>query len=356
MTASSDRVVVRAWAPGRVNLIGDHTDYAGGVALPMAIDLGTRVEGRRGGAVIRLASTATTGAATLATHIDDPAAVTPPWARYAAGVVHELAAAGRTVPGFDGVVRSTLPLGAGLSSSASLEVAVALALGFDGTPSELATLCQRAEQTASGVPCGVMDQLASTSGVADHALLMDFAAGTVEPVPLPDDVEVAVVHSGEDRTLVGSAYAERRAACERAAAAIGPLAHAAPDDVAAVPDPTDRARARHVISECARVRSTVQALRADDLTSAGRCFVESHVSLRDDFAVSSPALDALVDELIAMPGVYGARLTGAGFGGCVVALVAPGTVAQVTDDLVRLPSGRDARGWLVRAVDGARLR
>ena len=100
----------------------------------------------------------------------------------------------------------------------------------------------------------------------------------------------------------------------------------------------------------------MQALRADDLTSAGRCFVESHVSLRDDFAVSSPALDALVDELIAMPGVYGARLTGAGFGGCVVALVAPGTVAQVTDDLLRLPSGRDARGWLVRAVDGARLR
>ena len=197
---------VRAHAPGRVNLIGDHTDYAGGLALPMAIDLGTTVMGETHGDRVVLRSRQQEEPATLPLRIDDPAAAEPGWARYVAGVIAEL----EPDRGFIGVVDSTLPLGAGLSSSAALEVAVALALGFEGTARDLAMLCQRAEQRASGVPCGAMDQLASACGRQGHALFIDFAALDIDYVPMPPAAEVVVVHSGDTRTLVDSAYDERR--------------------------------------------------------------------------------------------------------------------------------------------------
>lgn len=326
-----------AVAPGRVNLIGDHTDTTGGLVLPMAIDLCTVVQGRPGGDRVVLTSAEEPESAVVPLDVTDPAVVEPGWARYVAGVVAEL----RPTVGFTGTVTTTLPVGAGLSSSAALEVAVALALGFGGIPLELALLTQRAEQRASGVPCGIMDQLASAAGVDGHALLIDCHDLTVTPVRLPPDVEVRVVHSGEARRLAGSAYAERRAAAEAAEAVLGPLRLVTdPAAVDRLDHPVLRRRARHVITENARVRAFADALWSGDLTGLGRLMTASHASLRYDFEVSTPGLDRLVDRLSATPGVHGVRLTGAGFGGCVVALTAPGTLDE---------------GWLVRAADGARL-
>lgn len=337
MTGDGDRPVVRAFAPGRVNLIGEHTDYTGGLAVPMAIHLGTTVTGRASSdGRVSLRSADRPEVADVPLDIEDPAAVVPEWARYVAGVVHEL----RPARGFAGTVTTSIPIGSGLSSSAALELAVALALGFAGTTTELAELGQRAEQLASGVPCGLMDQLASAAGQDGHALLLDFAEHTVVPVPVPDGIDVVVVHSGQHRSLAGSAYAERRASCEDAAARIGSLRDADLDAVATITDPVIRRRARHVVTENRRVRDFVAALRAGDIADAGRLMVESHRSLREDFEVSTDALDALVDRLVATPGVHGARLTGAGFGGCVVAVTEPGVLDE---------------GWTVRPCDGARL-
>jgi galactokinase len=318
---------VVAFAPGRVNLIGDHTDYTGGLVLPMAVDLGTTVSGRRGGDRVVLRSAEEPEPAVVPLDIDEPAAVEPPWARYVAGVVAEL----RPPVGLTGTVATTLPVGSGLSSSAALD---------SGSPLALAELCQRAEQRASGVPCGIMDQLASTAGIDGHALLIDCHTHAIEPIPLSDDVDVVVVDSGERRALARSAYAERRAECEAAEAIIGPLRRCQPGEEEGITDVVLRRRARHVIGENARVRAFAAALTAGDMAAVGAAMAASHASLADDFAVSTPTLDALAERLSAVPGVHGARLTGAGFGGCVVALASPGALAE---------------GWRVRPASGARL-
>jgi galactokinase len=330
-------MIVRAVAPGRVNLIGDHTDYAGGLVMPMAIDLATTVVLSTGGRVVELSSAADSSPAIVA--LDNPfGAAGSGWARYVAGVV---AAVGPATGG-RGTVSTTLPIGAGLSSSAALEVAAALALGFHGSPLDLAQACQRAEQLASGVPCGIMDQLASAVGVADHALLIDCSSLEVTPVPLPDDVEIVVIHSGETRALASTAYGERRAQVEAAATALGaPLRGI---DAGALADPLLRRRARHVTSENDRVRDFAEALRGGDLRGAGTLMFESHRSLATDFEVSTPTLDALVDAL-RTDGVYGARLTGAGFGGCVIALVGAGAGSAL--------AARFEPAWVVRAAAGA---
>ncbi len=325
-------MIIEAYAPGRVNLIGDHTDYTGGLVLPMALDMGTTVRFSPAPRTVptttmTLRSDADPEPAAIETDVVDPTKVQPAWARYVAGIVVELRAAGRDVRGGEGTVATTLPLGAGLSSSAALEVAVALALGATGSPLEIAELCRRAEQLASGVPCGIMDQLVATAAVERCALLIDCRSLTVDPVRIPAGLEVVVVDSGEHRALVGSPYAERRADCERAADLIGPLRDAALEDVEGIPDDRLRRRARHVVTENQRVAEAADALRAADLERFGQLMRESHRSLRDDFEVSTPALDALVDRLNATAGVFGARLTGAGFGGCAVAVVEPGAVA-----------------------------
>ena len=326
-----------AVGPGRVNLIGDHTDTTGGLVLPMAIDLATTVRGHRGGDHVVLTSADEPEPAVVSLDVEDPSSVTPSWGRYVAGVVAEL----RPGSGFVGSVTTTLPLGAGLSSSAALEVAVALALGFAGTPLALAQLTQRAEQRASGVPCGIMDQLASAAGKVGQALLIDCHDASITPVTLPEDVEVRVIHSGEARQLAGSAYAERRAAAEAAEVILGPLRLVTEvEAVDRLDDPVLRRRARHVVTENARVRHFADALSQGDLHLAGDLMVLSHASLRNDFEVSTPGLDHLVERLVATPGVHGARLTGAGFGGCVVALTEPGALGE---------------GWLVRPSAGARL-
>lgn len=332
---------VRAVAPGRANLIGDHTDHTGGLVLPLAVELATTVTGVRGGSQVVLRSAEEPEPAVVPLDVDDPAALCPGWARYVAGVVAEL----RPREGFTGTVSTTLPIGAGLSSSAALEVAVALALGADpADPVALARLAQRAERRASGVPCGIMDQLASVAGRAGHALLIDCHALSVIPVPVPQGAEVVVVDSGQARTLAGSAYAERAARCRAAEDVMGPLRRAAPGAEVAIADPAVRAAARHVLTENARVRATAEALAAGDLALAGAAMAESHASLRDDLEVSTPVLDALASRLSATPGVYGARLTGAGFGGCVVALAEPGALARWGPE----------RSWALRPGPGAR--
>ncbi len=327
MGAASSDELITAFAPGRVNLIGDHTDTTGGLCLPMAVSMGVTVAGRRTGTTVVLDSTTVTGTAEVPLDVSDPAAVDPAWARYVAGVV----AGVRPGIGFRGTVISDLPAEAGLSSSAALEVATALALGFDGTTLDLARACQEAERAATGVPCGILDQLASAGGVAGHALLMDCDALTLEPVPVPEGVELVVVHSGQARTLVGSAYAERRAQCEAADRLIGPLRSATPTDVERLDDPVLRRRAHHVVSENQRVRDAATALRAGDAPTLGLLFRESHRSLRDDFESSTPTVDTTVERLCATPGVHGARMTGGGWGGCVVAVTEPGAARRGMD-------------------------
>lgn len=328
---------IRAHAPGRVNLIGDHTDYAGGLALPMAIDLGTTVLGEVHGERIVLRSRQDPDPVELPLEIDDPAEVEPRWGRYVAGVVAELGPS----RGFVGIVDSTIPIGAGLSSSAALELSIALALGFEGTPRDLAMLCQRAEQRASGVPCGLLDQLSSACGRTGHAMLIDFASLDLDYVPLPPTAEIVVVHSGEPRALADSAYAARRAQTEAAAKVVGPLRDLPLERLSQIDDEDVRRRARHVVSENDRVLQFAAAIAHDDLVTAGELMRESHASLRDDFEVSTPALDDLVERLSSTDGVHGARLTGAGFGGCVVALCDAGALPD--------------EGWHVRASPGAHV-
>ncbi len=323
----------RAVAPGRVNLIGDHTDYTGGLVLPMAIDRFTEVRGTVGGSRVQLTSEDEQQPVDLPLQVDRPQDANPLWAKYIAGVIAEMP----PPVGFSGDVATTIPIGAGLSSSAALEVSTALALGFAGSRLELAQLCQRAENRATGLPSGIMDQLAIAAGVAGHALLIDCSELTVLPVAMPADVEV-VVQFITHRRLVGSPYADRVAECAAAEQAIGPLRQATISQARSIDDSVVRARALHVIGENRRVGQFVAALAAGSIDDAGRLMAASHESLRDLYQTSTPAMDAAVDVLLHTQGVYGARMTGGGFGGCVVALTEPGALTS---------------GWVVRPVDGA---
>jgi galactokinase len=342
-------------APGRVNLMGDHTDYNEGFVLPLAIDREViaravpRADGR-----VRVESDGHPGVVDVAADgSEDPRAVRPEWGRLPAAVVRACAGADAAAA-LDAQLESTVPEGSGLSSSAAVEVALALALadaaGAALAPIDVARLCQAAEQAATGVPSGIMDQLASVSGVADAALLIDCRTLDVEPVPLPRGLAVVAVDSGIPRRLEDTPYAERRAGCEAAARRLGvPALRDATLDQAGG-DPL----ARHVVTENVRVHATAEALREGDVERAGRLFGESHASLRDDFRVSTPELDVLVEELV-RAGAYGARLTGAGFGGSVVAICAEGRLPQVlrASDAYAERTGSEPSGFRCRAVAGA---
>ncbi len=355
-------VARHAVGPGRVNLIGDHTDYNRGVALPLAIGLGVSVSftPTDGGTLVVSSSAFTEqvtipvgggadpGFAATTTDADADADGTEPWvslvtmepdwARLVAAVatLAPLPSAGTLT------IHSTLPVGSGLSSSAALSVALAEVFGVDGGPEEIARLCQRAEH-AVGVPVGLMDPLVCAGGRTGHALLIEFDTLATRSVPIPAEVDIVVVDSGQRRTLRTSAYATRVAECEAAARVVGPLGLCDEDALGSLRDPVLRARARHVVTECGRVRETAEALVADDLVGAGARLSESHRSLAEAFAVSTPVLDQLVEDLARRDGVLGARMTGAGFGGCVVALTRPGAI-----DTTTWPTP----AWTVTATDG----
>jgi galactokinase len=345
-------------APGRVNLMGDHTDYNEGFVLPMAIDREVVVTAvRRDDGRVRVTSDEHDGVVDVAADgSDDARRIDPAWGRLIAGVVAAAAARGRESVGIEARISSCVPEGSGLSSSAAVEVAVALALadaaGLALAPREVALLCQAAEHGATGVPSGVMDQLTSVCGVAGAALLIDCRSLDVEPVPLPGGLAVLAVHSGIARRLEDTPYAERRAGCEAAARRLGlaSLRDASLDQV------RDDPLARHVVTENARVHATAATLREGDVERAGRLFTESHASLRDDFRVSTAELDVLVEEL-ERAGAYGARLTGAGFGGSVVAICAEDRVdaVEAATGPYERRTGRRVKAIRCRAVAGAQL-
>ncbi|HVQ22343.1 MAG TPA: galactokinase [Candidatus Saccharimonadia bacterium] len=356
-------------APGRINIIGEHTDYNDGLVLPAAIDLELRIAYRPTDdltATLTLLATGQQGSVRL----DDLGPRHGDWRDYLAGVAWALGSDGRRVQGFDGVLASTLPIGAGLASSAALELAFAWALSGHLAPApdgrDLAVLCQRAENDYVGVRCGLMDQYAAANGVRGAAILLDCRTQEHRVVPLPDELALIVAHTGMPRRLDASAYNERRAECQRAASSIARLESSVRSlrdvDEAMlerhrdVVDPVAYQRALHVIRENARVTATAAALASGDLETVGRLMVASHVSLRDRFEVSSPELDAMVEIATATHGVLGARMTGAGFGGCTLTLVHAGSAEAL---MARLRSEYSARTglvatvWAVRAVDGA---
>lgn len=346
-------------APGRVNLLGGHVDYHEGLVAAMAIDRDVTVA-FRATTNDRVTVRSLDFAGTVEIAADgstEPTTVAPAWGRTVAGVVRVLAALGRPAVGLDAAVASTLAIGAGLSSSAAFEVAVALALGhvadWTRTEHELARACQQAELDATGVPCGIQDQLVSLAGVPGHALVIDCRDLATEALPLPEGTAVLVVHSGVPRTLAGSQWAARRAESEAVAAALGlrVLRDARPEDVA------DQPRARHVVAEIARVTAFADALRGGDANALGRLMLAGHESLRDDMEVSTPELDALVECLVDA-GAFGARLTGGGFGGCAVALVPEErgpSIAERASGAYRARTHREPRPFLVHPSAGAGL-
>ncbi|MCW2815725.1 MAG: galactokinase [Nocardioides sp.] len=319
-------------APGRVNLIGEHTDYNGGLCLPVAIPAATTARvSLRDGAVHRLVS-AQQDEPWEGTAQDAAPGAVRGWAAYAAGVLWALAEAGHDVPALDLRLDSTVPLGAGLSSSASLEAAVAVAAVTatgrqldDALRVELVAACRRAETEVVGAPTGGLDQTAVVLAQAGHALLIDFDDGSTEQVPVDlaaAGLTLLVVDTRVSHDLTDGGYGSRREECEEAARRLGvpSLRSATPGSVAGLDDDVLRRRATHVVGEIARVEEAVDALRAGDWATVGRLFTTSHASLRDDFEVSCAELDLVVDTALQV-GALAARMTGGGFGGSAIALV-----------------------------------
>jgi galactokinase len=337
--------VITAFGPGRVNLIGEHTDYNGGLALPFAIDRGVTVEAEP------LAGGEIRAEARDLGESDAFDAAAPGraegWRAFVRGTVAELRAAGVDVPGARLAFAGDVPQGSGLSSSAALEAALCLALlalaGADEPDRvELARLCSRVENNWVGAETGLLDQLAALCGEPGHALRIDFATTELERVPLElGGWQLVTLDSGAQHSHAAGGYNERRAECRAAAEKLGVEHLSAADPAAAerLPD-TLRRRARHVLSENARVDAMVAALRAGDLPAAGRLLDESHASLRDDYEASVPEVEATV-ALLANAGAAGARMVGGGFGGSVLALLEPG--ADAPDGSVAVAPGPPAR-------------
>jgi galactokinase len=370
-------VVVRS--PGRVNLIGEHTDYNQGLVLPMAIDRAIWIAARprldRRVVVWSLdfetpaefdfdALESAHGGRSRTARRDPAQALRRGWTDYVAGVAWSLIGAGFELSGFEAVVGSEVPRDAGLSSSAALEMAIARVFaelsGWPWDPAVMAQIARRAENEWVGVECGVMDQLAVGCGVRDHALLIDCRSLIIEPVPLPPDVAVIVLDTGVRRRLADTEYNLRRRECDAAARCLGV-------DTLRDLDPARLARmqgrlpgcfygrALHVLTENGRVLHAARALRAGDPSVCGRFMLASHRSLTVDFAVSCPELDAMVRCATRQPGCYGARMTGAGFGGCAVALAETGAAECCRAGAIaayEAETGRAARGWICRAECG----
>ncbi|XP_059684262.1 galactokinase [Gavia stellata] len=361
--------VLAAWAPGRVNLIGEHTDYNGGFVLPMALQLGTVLVGSP-------TQDGTISILTTSAEADEPHRVQfpaprqgsplspgqPRWANYVKGVIQHYR--GGPVPGFSAVIASDIPLGGGLSSSAALEVATYTFLQQlcpdDGDLVAKALACQKAEHTFAGMPCGIMDQFISVMGKEGHALLIDCRSLETVLVPLTDaSLAVLITNSNVRHTLTGSEYPTRRRQCEEAAAALSKasLRDATMAELEAARNRLGEEvyrRARHVIGEIARTAQAAQALQDRDYKTFGRLMVESHNSLRDDYEVSCPELDELVAAALEVDGVYGSRMTGGGFGGCTVTLLEAGAAERAQRHIQEKYSGT-ATFYLTKPSGGAKV-
>ena len=372
----SDQPLLLARAPGRVNLLGEHIDYNQGPVLPAAIDRAVHlaVAPIPGGRVtlhaLDLDQRVTFSLAALDQKVTQEGKPMPSWALYPAGVAWSLQAAGYPVSGLQAVYRSDVPIGSGLSSSAAVEVGFAAIWqslgGWEMDRMTLARLCQRAENEYVGVSCGLMDQFASAHGVEGHALYFDTRSLEWEPAPLPAGTALVIADSGMRRSLAASAYNERRAACEQAVEllrqhmpGIESLRDVSPPEFAAYGPflpPVVRRRAEHVVKEIARVQTAVTALRRGDAQTFGALMFAGHASLRDLYEVSLPELDALVRLARELPGCFGARLTGAGFGGCTVNLVEAAQASQFIQGLkngYQQETGRAAQVYLCFASHGA---
>ncbi len=358
----SPAFVVRA--PGRVNIIGEHTDYNDGFVLPMAIDRFVWISvSPLDGSMVRLYSSDFDSWGSFDLNALEKGNVR--WLEYVKGVAHVFMEAGYGLRGWQGVISGDIPVGAGLSSSAALELASARAFayvsGVPWNPMEAARLCQQAENRWVGVNCGIMDQLISAAGVERHALLIDTRSLEFTPAPLPEGSSIVVLDTSTRRGLAGSEYNLRRAQCEAAAEFFGvkSLRDVELDRFLALQSEMDEVlmkRARHVVTENERVLRAAEAMRKGDKAELGRLMNESHRSLREDFQVSSRELDAIVDcarqELLC----FGARMTGAGFGGCAVALVEESSVAGFAENVSRCytqATGLKAGIYPCRASGGA---
>jgi len=336
-------------APGRVNLIGEHTDYNEGFVLPMALERYTVIAADtndRREATLHSVTTGETATFSVRPPVERGA---PAWSNYVRGVLAGFQQRGRKIGGFDAVIDSSVPYGGGVSSSAALEVAAATLLETMGRraldPMDKALLCQQAEHDFAGVPCGIMDQFTSVLARKDHALLLDCRSNTATPVRMSDPtVAVLVVNTNVRRRVMDSAYAERRAQCESAARALKVTAlrdgtiEGLRSAQAKMADPVFR-RARHVITENARTLDFARALQAGHWKRVGQLMYASHASLRDDYEVSCPELDAVIGIARDMgedAGIIGCRMTGAGFGGCAVALVKADAIKQIIRELEQL--------------------
>ena len=362
-------VVVQA--PGRVNLIGEHTDYNEGFVFPAAIDRWAVVAARsRADSRVRIYSAMHEEVAEFG--VDDVLEAQGSWADYPKGVVREFQKLGHSLCGFDAAIVGNVPMGAGLSSSAAVEMAVGMGLvalnRIEISGPDLALLGQRAENHFVGVNCGIMDQFISANGQAGHALFLDCRDLSFELVPLfGDDVQIVICNSGVTRGLTDSAYNDRRSACE---SGVSRLARAMGTDIRALRDvsmevldvyggalsETVLKRCRHVITENERTQRAVALLKDGDLSGFGQLMVASHESLRDDYEVSGKELDLLVEIALNVPGVFGARMTGAGFGGCTVNIVERDAVPALTDAINnRYPraTGLTPEIYVCSAVNGA---
>jgi galactokinase len=358
-------------SPGRVNLIGEHTDYNDGLVLPMAIEPHVRIDvsprqdpwmelstGRQDEAPLRFDLT----------RAISPSDCSGSWSAYPCGVVAGFQGLGWQVPGFEARVSATLPVGAGLSSSAALEVGFATAIEAlcqtRLTLEEKALLAQSAEHEFAGVPCGIMDQFAVTFGKAGFAMLLDCRSRTLRHVQLREDsVSVLVINSGVKHRLADSAYAKRRSECDSAAKLLGVSSLREVDSALweskerGLPD-VERRRARHVITEHRRTMGFAAALEDGDFEAAGEEMYGSHASLRGDYEVSCEELDLLVEKARGIEGVFGCRMTGGGFGGCAVALIRSAKAQAIQDAFrrgYREATGIDPSMFVTRAANGAAL-
>ncbi len=356
-------------APGRVNLIGEHTDYNDGFVLPVAIDRAAYVLGRaRSDRRVRVFAAALDEFAEIDLDALQPG-VADGWAAYVAGMADFLGRDGYQVGGADLLIDGDVPQGAGLSSSAALEVATgSMLLALAGEPIDRVALARTGQQTENQyihVQSGIMDQMISALGQADHALLIDCRDYSTDPVPLPPNVQIVVCNSKVKRELAQSGYNERRAQCDEAVRILQtvlPNIHALRDVSSAqlaehahqLP-PVVLKRARHIVTENERVLESRDALQAGDLPRFGQLMNEAHRSYRDDFEASVPAIEVLVDAAWSVPGVIGSRLTGGGFGGCTVSLVVPDAVEQFRHDVTtayRQAMGYDPDIYVCEASDG----